>query len=184
MIQVIDDKVFVLTTAHTTYAFGILPTGQPEHLAYGGRMKIDKDTAELLGDRHAFSPGNAIVYDAEHPAFSLEDARLEASFYGKGDIREPFAEIVYEDGSFTSDFLYDSYLLTPDEYSFEELPGAYAADASDANGTGVTSIAALKRATAAGSAAWLVAACCAGATICALPAPAAFTASTIIDSVM
>ncbi|MBQ7600650.1 MAG: alpha-galactosidase [Lachnospiraceae bacterium] len=131
MIQVIDDKVFVLTTAHTTYAFGILPTGQPEHLAYGGRMKIDKDTAELLGDRHAFSPGNAIVYDAGHPAFSLEDARLEASFYGKGDIREPFAEIVYEDGSFTSDFLYDSYLLTPDEYSFEELPGAYAADASD-----------------------------------------------------
>ena len=141
MIQVIDDKVFVLTTAHTTYAFGILPTGQPEHLAYGGRMKIDKDTAELLGDRHAFSPGNAIVYDAGHPAFSLEDARLEASFYGKGDIREPFAEIVYEDGSFTSDFLYDSYLLTPDEYSFEELPGAYAADASD----GVESFPRLRR---------------------------------------
>ena len=131
MIQIIDDRVFVLTTAHTTYAFGILPTGQPEHLCYGGRMKIDKDTAELLSDRHAFPLGNAIIYDQEHPAFSLEDARLEASFYGKGDIREPFAEIVYEDGSFTSDFVYDSHMVTPDEYSFEELPGAYAEDETD-----------------------------------------------------
>ena len=131
MIRIIEDRYFVLTTAHTTYAFGILPTGQPEHLTYGGRMEIDKDTAVLLQDRHAFAPGNAIVYDKEHPEFSLEGTRLEASFYGKGDIREPFAEIVYEDGSFTSDFVYDSYMVTPDEYSFEELPGAYAADESD-----------------------------------------------------
>ena len=131
MIRIIEDRYFVLTTAHTTYAFGILPTGQPEHLTYSGRMEIDKDTAVLLQDRHAFAPGNAIVYDKEHPEFSLEGTRLEASFYGKGDIREPFAEIVYEDGSFTSDFVFDSYMVTPDEYSFEELPGAYAADESD-----------------------------------------------------
>ena len=131
MIQVIEERVFVLTTDHTTYAFGILPTGQPEHLCYGGRIRIDGDTAALLSDKHAFSLGNAITYDAEHPEFSLEDARLEASFYGKGDIREPFAEIVYEDGSFTSDFVYESFMVTPDEYSFDELPGAYAADETD-----------------------------------------------------
>ena len=131
MIQIIEDRIFVLTTEHTTYAFGILPTGQPEHLCYGGRMKIDKETAALLQDRHAFAPGNAIVYDKEHPEFSLEGTRLEASFYGKGDIREPFAEIVYDDGSYTSDFIFDNYMVTPDEYSFEELPGAYAANETD-----------------------------------------------------
>ncbi|MBR3437769.1 MAG: hypothetical protein IKG97_08460, partial [Lachnospiraceae bacterium] len=64
MIQVIEERVFVLTTDHTTYAFGILPTGQPEHLCYGGRIRIDGDTAALLSDKHAFSLGNAITYDA------------------------------------------------------------------------------------------------------------------------
>ncbi|MBQ5952008.1 MAG: alpha-galactosidase [Lachnospiraceae bacterium] len=130
MIQVIDNNVFVLSTDRTTYAFRLLPTGQPEHLCYGGRMKIDADTAEVLADRHAFAPGNTVLYDAEHPEYSLEDMRLEASFYGKGDIREPLAEIVYSDGSFTSDFVFDSCAVTDGAVSFEELPGA-AADGED-----------------------------------------------------
>ena len=88
------DGVFVLDTQNTTYAFRIMPTGQPEHLCYGSRMRIDADTVQALADRHAYAPGNTVVYDAGHPELSLEDARLEASFYGKGDIREPFAEIV------------------------------------------------------------------------------------------
>ena len=59
-----------------------------------------------------FAPGNTNVYDAEHSAFSLEDMRLEMSSYGKGDIREPFVELVHADGSMTSDFLYDTYEIT------------------------------------------------------------------------
>ena len=117
MIQVIDNNVFVLSTDRTTYAFRLLPTGQPEHLCYGGRMKIDADTAEVLADRHAFAPGNTVLYDAEHPEYSLEDMRLEASFYGKGDIREPLAEIVYSDGSFTmrmfTTSIFSSFLFLP-----------------------------------------------------------------------
>ncbi len=126
MIQVFDNKTFVLSTRRTTYAFRLLPTGQPEHLCYGGLMRVDADTADVLADRHAFAPGNTVIYDAAHPEYSLEDMRLEASFYGKGDIREPLAEIVYGDGSFTSDFIFDSFAVTDGTASFEELPGAYA----------------------------------------------------------
>ena len=126
MIQVFDNKTFVLSTRRTTYAFRLLPTGQPEHLCYGGLMRVDADTADVLADRHAFAPGNTVLYDAAHPEYSLEDMRLEASFYGKGDIREPLAEIVYGDGSFTSDYIFDSFAVTDGTASFEELPGAYA----------------------------------------------------------
>ncbi len=125
MIQSLNDRVFVLNTDLTTYAFRVLPTGQLEHLYYGNRIEIDEATASLLGDRMAFAPGNTITYTADHPELSMENVRLEASFYGKGDIREPLAEIVYADGSFTSDFVFDHYTLTQGAATFEELPGGY-----------------------------------------------------------
>ena len=34
-------QAFVLDTAHTTYAFSILPGGHPEHLYYGRTIHID-----------------------------------------------------------------------------------------------------------------------------------------------
>ncbi|MBQ2058663.1 MAG: alpha-galactosidase, partial [Firmicutes bacterium] len=81
------DGAFALDTKNTTYAFRVLPTGQLEHLCYGRSMQLGEAAIASLADRHAFAPGNTVTYDAEHPEFSLEDMRLEASFYGKGDIR-------------------------------------------------------------------------------------------------
>ena len=45
--------------------------------------------------------------DESNDNFSLEDMRLEMSSYGKGDIREPFIEVVHADGSYTSDFVFE-----------------------------------------------------------------------------
>lgn len=39
MIQTAND-IFVLHTAHTTYAFRKLPTGQLEHLYYGRKIYV------------------------------------------------------------------------------------------------------------------------------------------------
>ena len=39
MIQTTND-IFVLHTAHTTYAFRKLPTGQLEHLYYGRKIHV------------------------------------------------------------------------------------------------------------------------------------------------
>ena len=111
MIQTAND-IFVLHTAHTTYAFRKLPTGQLEHLYYGRKIHVceplDENAVAPLIEKHTFQPGNSCVYDREHDAYTLEDLCLEMSAYGKGDIREPFVELIYEDGSFSSDFVYES----------------------------------------------------------------------------
>ena len=126
MIQTTND-IFVLHTAHTTYAFRKLPTGQLEHLYYGRKIHVceplDENAVAPLIEKHTFQPGNSCVYDREHDAYTLEDLCLEMSAYGKGDIREPFVEIIYEDGSFSSDFVYESSV---------RFEGREARDAEDA----------------------------------------------------
>lgn len=123
----VSDNIFVLNTKDTTYVFGILPTGQPEHLYYG--RKITVADASGLREKHVFQPGNSVVYDSEHDNYTLEDVCLEMSSYGKGDIREPFVKLVYEDGSFSSDFIYDSYEIIDGKLALESLPSSY--DLSD-----------------------------------------------------
>ena len=126
MIQTVND-IFVLHTAHTTYAFRKLPTGQLEHLYYGRKIHVceplDENAVAPLIEKHTFQPGNSCVYDREHDAYTLEDVCLEMSTYGKGDIREPFVELIYEDGSFSSDFVYESSA---------QFEGREARDAEDA----------------------------------------------------
>ena len=126
MIQTAND-IFVLHTAHTTYAFRKLPTGQLEHLYYGRKIHVceplDENAVAPLIEKHTFQPGNSCVYDREHDAYTLEDLCLEMSAYGKGDIREPFVELIYEDGSYSSDFVYESSV---------RFEGREARDAEDA----------------------------------------------------
>ena len=126
MIQTADG-IFILHTAHTTYAFATLPTGQLEHLYYGRKIRLYEPLEEAvrpLREQHTFQPGNCAAYDKEHENYTLEDMCLEMSSYGKGDIREPFVEIVYEDGSISSDFVYDSYEILDEKEVWNTLPNA------------------------------------------------------------
>ncbi|MCM1026770.1 MAG: alpha-galactosidase [Roseburia sp.] len=115
--------IFALETAQTSYLFGRTETGHLEHLYYGRKIRV-RD-ADALREKHGFPPGNGISYDEVHKNVCLEDACLEFSSYGKGDIREPFLEVVYADGSFTSDFLYASCEIDETKPEFPDLPGSY-----------------------------------------------------------
>ncbi len=126
MIQT-TDGIFVLSTAHTTYAFALLPTGQLEHLYYGRKIRLEEPLEEAirpLREQHTFQPGNSVVYDKDHESYTLEDMCLEMSSYGKGDIREPFIQILYGDGSVSSDFVYDSYEILEKKELWNSLPNA------------------------------------------------------------
>ena len=128
MIQIIEKKVFLLHTPKTTYAFRLLPTGQLEHLYYGRRLHIADDgeaAVASLTEKHAFAPGCSNVYDQEHLAYSLEDMRLEMSSYGKSDIREPFIELVHNDGSVTNDFTFKEASENKGKAEYKTLPGSY-----------------------------------------------------------
>lgn len=123
-----NDGFFALHTDWTSYIFGVMPTGQLEHLYYGRRITLGQDPAKTcagLSEKHVFAPGNSCVYDEQHTAYSLEDVCFEMSGLGKGDIREPFVELINADGSMTTDFVYDHFEVTDHKQVFETLPGAY-----------------------------------------------------------
>lgn len=109
------NNTFFLETENTSYIFGIMESGHPEHMYYGKRIRMNDSTLEQIGDeiirsmtekRNNF-PGNCISYSKEFPKVILEDTCLEFSSYGKGDIREPFVELTFEDGSRTCDFIFE-----------------------------------------------------------------------------
>ncbi len=120
------DKVFVLDTGNTTYAFHVLESGHLEHLYYGEKIDIREagDAAPLM-EKQAFAPGNSNVYNEKFPNLSLENIRLEMSSYGKSDIREPFVEITHADGSYTQDFLFDSAVIREGKTPLATLPSSY-----------------------------------------------------------
>ena len=126
MITVLD-KLFVLETNKTTYAFRVMPTGHLEHLYYGRKIRLDSDDG--LKELSEFAPGNSSVYDAENNSFSFEDVRLEISAPGKGDVREPSVELINSDGSRTSDFVYTSHEISDGKAREEGIPGSYGEDA-------------------------------------------------------
>ena len=120
-----QNRVYVLSTEHTSYLFGVMETGHLEHLYYGRKINVSGGMDALV-EKKAFAPGNTNLYDAAHKNFSLEDICLEMSSYGKGDIREPFVEVVHADGSSTSDFLFDHAEITEEKPAEAGgLPGSY-----------------------------------------------------------
>lgn len=121
-----NGRLFILDTDNTAYAFRILETGQPEHLYYGRKIRIHDE--EALVEKHPFGAGNTVWYDDAHKNLTLEDVCLEMSSLGKGDIREPFVELVQADGSFTADFVYESHEISRGKRVFQTLPGSYGED--------------------------------------------------------
>lgn len=125
MIKVLSDgRLFVLETARSSYVMRVMPSGHLEHLYYG--RKIHLDTDDGLAELTEFAPGNSSVLGGG--ALSLEDVRLEIGTLGKGDVREPFMELINADGSRTSDFLYSGHEITSGRVR-EEIPGAFGDDA-------------------------------------------------------
>ena len=106
-----DNNTFVLSTKNTTYAFRIMRSGHGEHLYYGRKIDISlsEDEVSAMTEKHEFAPGNTVNYDKDNMSFSMEDACLELSAPGKGDVREPLIELVCSDGSRTGDFVFESY---------------------------------------------------------------------------
>ena len=129
MIRKLSGKqpAFVLDTENTTYVFSISPSGHPEHLYYGKKLRIGGwQECAALREKKEFEPGNSIVYSAEFPAEIQEDMCLEISAPGHGDVREPFLELVTENGSRSSDFRFADYVTDNEDSDLTSLPSSYA----------------------------------------------------------
>lgn len=119
-------NVFVLHTKNTTYCFRVTGSGHLEHLYYGKKIRLeDEASVEVLAEKQAFLQGNTNAYSEEFKTLTLEDICLEMSACGRGDIREPFVEVVHGDGSYTSDFLFLEAQIRKEKPDFAQLPGSY-----------------------------------------------------------
>lgn len=128
------DKVFLLETKHTQYLFHVQEAGLLEHLYYGEKIDdLDLDLNDetgraqirkALSEKYEYLPGNTIAYDKDYPNLTLENLRLEMSSTGKGDYREPFIELIYADGSRTSDFSFVSAEVS-EKKPLHTLPSSY-----------------------------------------------------------
>lgn len=115
---------FLLSTKNTSYCFHILKTGQLEHIYYGSKITADSGAGPLAEKRIA-EPGNVVLYSGDDPVLTLEDACLEYSSYGKGDMREPFIELENNDGTRTCDFIFEKAEISKGSPSFRTLPSSY-----------------------------------------------------------
>lgn len=124
---------FALQTKKTSYLFHTLPTGHLEHLYYGCHLDIDQPEElemikEALKEKCTYLQGNLIAYDESQQTIGLESRKLEISSLGKGDVREPFIVLEYEDGSRSSDFLFESSRVTQGKSLHATLPCAAVSD--------------------------------------------------------
>ncbi len=125
-----SERCFELSTKDTTYVFRVLSNGLLEHVYYGERIELlgeeelAKGQVEAVAEKQAFAPGNSLVYAKEEQSFAPEYGGLECSAPGKGDVREPMAEVVGRSGARTLDFVYDSHEISVGKKAFETLPGS------------------------------------------------------------
>ena len=121
-----NDKAFRLSTDHTVYLFRVTPFGHLEHLHYGGPVSLEDGNA--LGVKPSIVRGSSILYDESSDTYCLDDLSLEWSGVGKGDFRNPPAELTLPDGAFTNDFVYVSHEMKSGSLPMEGLPTAYGDD--------------------------------------------------------
>ena len=120
----IKDKLFKLDTKDTSYVFTLTDEGHAEHVYYG--RKIPDMNVEALRLKNTIMLGTTVDYQGDKIGYSLDTLPLEYSGIGKGDFRHAPMELIMPDGSFVTDFVYESHTVTDGAYTCEgsDLPYA------------------------------------------------------------
>ena len=117
-------SVFYLETAQTSYVFRVTPFGHLEHVYYG--ETIPRESIDSLRMKRNIQTGSAVLYNAAlDPAYCMDNICLEWSGIGSGDYRQTPAEIKLTDGTFRTDFVYESSSIVNGCVPMESLPSAY-----------------------------------------------------------
>lgn len=120
----IKDNIFFLDTSHTSYWFRITEHGHLEQLHYG--VRLAHDDVDSLAVKRSIIYGSTIDYGPHgDDNYVLETLCLEWSGIGCGDFRMPPAELRMPDGSFASNYLYQSHRIENGCVPMQTLPTAY-----------------------------------------------------------
>ena len=114
MIEIFD-KLFKLNTKNSGYVLAVTEEGHIEHVYYGKRIP-DTDV-EALRLKNTIVLGTTVDYSGDKSGYSLDTLPLEYSGIGKGDFRHSPLELIMPDGSFVTDFVYESHNVTDEAYT-------------------------------------------------------------------
>lgn len=118
-----ENGVFALDTRCTSYIFRVTKFRHLEHIHYGEHVAVSD--AQPLASKHDIQLGSSVMYDPSDDNYCLDNLCLEWSGVGRGDYRQTPVEAKMPDGSFSSDFLYESYEIVPGCVPMQSLPTAY-----------------------------------------------------------
>lgn len=116
-------SVIHLDTERTSYILDVLPTGHLQNLHYGRRLRHMADYTPLH-QKNVVPYGTMVNVSQAEKNQGLDDQCLEYSGLGKGDYREPAIELVFADGSRTTDFRFSSSRSYRGRPGIEGLPSA------------------------------------------------------------
>ena len=119
-----QDRLFTLETDHTSYLFRVTAFGHLEHIYYGER--VPRGEIETLTTKRSIMQGSSVLYDAtKDDTYCLDNLPLEWSGVGCGDYRQTPIEVKLADGTYRTDFLFDSYEIVSGCVEMQSLPSAY-----------------------------------------------------------
>ncbi|MDP3448084.1 MAG: alpha-galactosidase [Eubacteriales bacterium] len=118
-----QDQVFALETKRTSYIFRVTHFGHLEHIHYGER--VPRDETEPLVTKRNIMHGSSVLYSPQDSAYCLDNLPLEWSGIGCGDYRQTPLEVKLANGTYRTDFLYESHQIVQGCVPMETLPSAY-----------------------------------------------------------
>ena len=99
---------FHLKNESVSYIMKVLKNGQIGQLYYGSAIPDKEDFGYYIETMHR--PMSSYLFEG-NLTYSLEHLKQEYPSYGTTDYREPAFEILQENGSRISDFVYESHKI-------------------------------------------------------------------------
>jgi alpha-galactosidase len=115
-------KEFHLQGKDFSYIFSVLKNNQLGHLYYGKKIRQRDSFSHLYKVQP--KAGLSCIYEGDM-AFSLDILKQEYPSYGTGDYREPAFQILQEDGSRTTNFIYKQHRIFNGKPKLKGLPATY-----------------------------------------------------------
>ncbi|OUO80742.1 alpha-galactosidase [Blautia sp. An249] len=122
-------KEFHLCNDSVSYIIKVLKNGQMGQLYFGSRIPDKEDFGYFVETVHR--PMSPCLFEGDS-TYSLEHLKQEYPSYGTTDYREPAFEILQENGSRISDFVYKSHTIYDGKPELQGLPAIYTEDTKEA----------------------------------------------------
>ena len=124
-----DSQTFHLYNDQISYIMTVLRDGQMGQLYFGKRIRDREDFSWLLESLPR--PMSSCTFE-DNKAFSLDHLKQEYPSYGTGDYRMPAVEVLQENGSRITRFVYRGHRILEGKPKLEGLPATYTEDDGEA----------------------------------------------------